>query len=102
MIDKITRFHKAQEMLTTTMTTKELAEVINVAIHIDEIGDEIPWYEKRSFLRRAFRNTVRLCYAYHLATKHPENLANELAKLAGFHQYKEGQIVDIFECIEQQ
>ena len=100
------RLEKFQELF--SKTTKPLgidaiAEEINFAIK------DIPWlmaenpdadpilqFQIYSFMRRCFRNALRIAlndcrhYLY----------ADDLAKRAGFHQYKDGKIVSIFECVE--
>ncbi len=56
-------------------------------------------YKIESFMRRAFRDALRISFNdMHDCVQ--KSYANELAKQAGFHQYKGGNIVSIFECVE--
>lgn len=102
------RFRKAQESMTHHLTRDELAEVVRIAINIDRVSNAIPWYEKRSFMRRAFRNIIRYSYSYMRVADGSKEWADytefELDKFAieaGFHQYQNGNIVSIFSRIEQ-
>lgn len=100
------RLEKFQELFSKTTKPQgigAIAEQINFAIK------DIPWlmaenpdadpilqFQIYSFMRRCFRNALRIAlndcrhYLY----------ADDLAKRAGFHQYKDGEIVSIFDCVE--
>lgn len=56
-------------------------------------------FKINSFMRRAFRDALRISFNdMHDCVQ--KSYANELAKQAGFHQYKGGDIVSIFKCAE--
>ena len=100
------RFHELYAKTTQSQNLNEIAEEINFAINdlqwlqakcnSDDEAGRMLQFEISSFMRRCFRNALRIAlndcrhYLY----------ADDLAKRAGFHQYKDGNIVSIFECVE--
>ena len=87
------------------MYLEDIAECVNFAIN--EVpyllkaypdADDLPWMI-RSFMRRAFRNAIRVT----VGSAHSEyavQVSDELAKKAGFYQELHGDTVSIFDCIE--
>ena len=108
MIDKeklLNEFHRLHAKTNGTLYMSDIAEIINFAItYVPLLPKAFPddrdlLWEIRSFMRRAFRNTLRIT----VGASHDNYLmqmADDLAKRAGFHQYKSGDVVSIFDCIE--
>ena len=87
------------------MSLSEIAETINFAIvHIPYLLKAFPddddlWWQIHSYMRRAFRNALRVT----VGASHSDyaiRITDELAKKAGFHQYANGEVVSIFDCVE--
>lgn len=108
MIDKknlLNEFYRLFAKTIGTMYLDDIAESINFAINYVPIllkaypdDDDLPWMI-RSFMRRAFRNALRIT----VGVSHSDyaiHIADDLAKKAGFHHYKAGDIVSIFDCME--
>ena len=57
-------------------------------------------FQAKSFMRRCFRNAIRISMSGKASKPIDRMYADDLAKRAGFHQYKDGEIVSIFDCIE--
>ena len=108
MIDKnrlLNEFYRLFAKTSGTMYMDDVAETIRFAINEVPIllkaypdDDDLPWMI-RSFMRRAFRNALRVT----VGASHSDyqiHIADDLAKKAGFHHYKAGNIVSIFDCME--
>ena len=103
--DLLNEFHRLFAKTSGTMFLSDIAECINFAINKVPYllkaypdDDDLPWMI-RSFMRRAFRNALRVT----VGSAHSEyaiHIADDLAKKAGFHHYKAGDIVSIFDCVE--
>lgn len=101
----LNEFHRLFAKTTGTMYLDDVAESISFAIRYVPIllkaypdDDDLPWMI-RSFMRRAFRNAIRIT----VGVSHSDyaiHIADDLAKKAGFHHYKAGDIVSIFDCME--
>ena len=105
--ERLELFHELFAKTTKPQNIYAIAKEINFAINevqwlqkdcLDDDTEEsrMLQFEIASFMRRCFRNALRIAlndsthYLY----------ADDLAKRAGFHQYKDGNIVSIFECAE--
>lgn len=108
MIDRkelLNEFHRLFAKTSGTMFLSDIAECIHFAINkvpylLKAYPDDrsLPWMI-RSFMRRAFRNAIRVT----VGSAHSEyavQISDDLAKKAGFHYYKAGDIVSIFDCVE--
>jgi len=101
----LNEFYRLFAKTSGTMYFNDIAECISFAIN--EVpyllkaypdDDDLPWMI-RSFMRRAFRNAIRVT----VGSAHSEyavQISDDLAKKAGFHHYKAGDIVSIFDCME--
>lgn len=105
--DLLNEFYRLFAKTNGTMTLSDIAENINFAINYVPLllkaypdDDDLPWMIN-SFMRRAFRNAIRVTVGAS-RSEYAEHIANDLAKKAGFHQYKSGDIVSIFDCIEKE
>ena len=101
----LNEFHRLFAKTTGTMYLNDIAESINFAINYVPIllkaypdDDDLPWMI-RSFMRRAFRNAVRVTVGVN-NSEYQIHVADDLAKKAGFHHYHAGDIVSIFDCME--
>lgn len=109
MIDKnrmLNEFHRLFAKTCGTMYLDDIAECIRFAIlkipyllkaYPDD--EDLPWMV-RSFMRRAFRNTIRIIAGV-TCDKATENVSDDLAQKAGIHQYLDGKIVSLFRCMEK-
>lgn len=105
--DLLNEFYRLFAKTNGTMMLSDIAENINFAINYVPLllkaypdNDDLPWMIN-SFMRRAFRNAIRVTVGAS-RSEYAEHIANDLAKKAGFHQYKSGDIVSIFDCIEKE
>ena len=90
------------------MYLPDIAECINFAINKVPYllkaypeNDDLPWMI-RSFMRRAFRNAIRVTVGQ-AHSEYAVHVADDLAQKAGFHHYSKddkGEIVSIFNCME--
>ena len=101
----LNEFYRLFAKTNGTMYLDDIAENINFAINYVPLllkaypdNDDLPWMIN-SFMRRAFRNAIRVTVGAS-RSEYAENISNDLAKKAGFHQYKSGNIVSIFDCVE--
>lgn len=101
----LNEFHRLFAKTNGTMYLDDIAENINFAINYVPLllkaypdDDDLPWMIN-SFMRRAFRNAIRVTVGAS-RSKYAEHISDDLAKKAGFHQYKSGDIVSIFDCVE--
>ena len=108
MIDKqllLNEFYRLHAKTNGTMYLSDVAESINFAIVYVPIlmkafpDDRDLLWQIRSFMRRAFRNALRITVGPS-HSKYAIQIADDLAKKAGFHQYADGDIVSIFDCVE--
>ena len=87
------------------MSLSDIAETINFAIVLVPYllkafpNDRDLQWEIRSYMRRAFRNALRVTVGAS-RSEYAIRITDELAKKAGFHQYANGEIVSIFDCVE--
>ena len=102
----LNEFHRLFAKTNGTMFLSDIAECISFAINkvphlLKAYPDdrELPWMI-RSFMRRAFRNAIRVTVGS-ARSEYAMQISNDLAKKAGFHQYLHGDIVSIFDCIEK-
>lgn len=105
--DLLNEFYRLFAKTNGTMMLSDIAENINFAINYVPLllkaypdDDDLPWMIN-SFMRRAFRNAIRVTVGAS-RSEYAEHIADDLAKKAGFHQYKSGDIVSIFDCIEKE
>lgn len=101
----LNEFYRLFAKTTGTMYLNDIADNINFAINYVPIllkaypdDNDLPWMV-RSFMRRAFRNALRVTVGAS-RSEHAIHIADDLAKKAGFHQYKAGDIISIFDCME--
>lgn len=108
MIDKqklLNEFHRLHAKTNGTLYLDDVAEIINFAIIYVPVlskafsDDRDLLWQIRSFMRRAFRNALRITVGVS-RSEYAIHLADELAKKSGFHQYVNGDIVSIFDCVE--
>lgn len=105
MIEKnslLQEFYRLYAKTSGTMYLDDVAEQINFAIKYVPLllkafpNDRDLTWQIRSYMRRAFRNAIRISCSGGKRSIY----ADDLAIKAGFHQYANGDIVSIFDCLE--
>lgn len=103
--DILKEFYRLFAKTNKAMDLYDVAENINFAINsvpslLKDYPDnkDLRWMIK-SFMRRSFRSAIRVTVGAS-RSEYAEHVADDLAKKAGFHQYKSGDIVSIFDCVE--